>query len=104
MIVVPINALFASDNINPKPDFQVDGFSARELIEGADLIISRDVMSGREGVAYGVHDLKRIVEGGLPEDLFSIAVEIDDETDDLPRLAALVQVVRGEHHYDAGAC
>ena len=64
------------------------------------LIIARDVMTQREFLVYGRDALEAIVDTCNAADLSRVIVEIDQETDDLERLTARVEVLRGQHDFD----
>jgi hypothetical protein len=93
---IPINAFFASDGINPNPEF-----NARLALTSADLIFGVDVMSRHEFLVYGRDALDRIARTGVEEDLRVLAIELDQDegSDELEQLIALVEVVKGKHDY-----
>jgi hypothetical protein len=58
-------------------------------------------MSQREFLVYGRIVLEEIVKSGTSQKLNTIHVAIDQETDELEKLVALVQVVKGHDDYQA---
>jgi hypothetical protein len=100
MKTIPIHALFAEDGINPNEKLTPD---PRHVMADAEVVVAVDVMSGNESLMYGRRILERVVAGTLDRDPEVLKVELDMETDDLERLAALVQVTKGFHEYRASA-
>lgn len=95
--VIPINALFQESEqskfgVNPE-------FDARQLLKDADMILGVNVMNGHEFIAYGRDVLKEIVKSREARDVKVVHIGIDQETDELEQLLALVQVVKGHHDY-----
>jgi hypothetical protein len=75
-------------------------FDPCDLVNSADVILGVDVDSGREFLFYGRERLMQIaLEGGEEA---TLRIEIDLDTDDLERLAAIVKVVKGRHEFRAG--
>jgi hypothetical protein len=93
--VVPIDALFGE---YCGPNFSAD---PRAALHAAAVIIGVDVMSGREFLVYGRPLLEEIQKSGMPRPLAVFKVGLDEDTDELEKLIALVQVVKGRHDYDA---
>jgi hypothetical protein len=91
---IPINALFAADDINPNPEWD-----PRPVVYSADLIFGVDVMSRKQFLVYGQHTLRRIMETGESERCRVLRIELDRETEELARLCAVIQVVKGRHDY-----
>jgi hypothetical protein len=87
---VSIHTLF--DETDAGPNLDAD-FNIHEFIETADVILGVDVESGHEFVVYG--------SGGDPDGRRVVRVELDQDTDELERLCALVEVRRGRHDYRA---
>ena len=96
----PLEAFFApsdaTGSVNPNPEM-------RPLLN-ADIIIGRDVMSGGEFVVYGRTLLRQKAAGDTSDDYDILFIEIDQgkETDELEKLCAMVEVVKGRHEYEAG--
>lgn len=98
---IPVNALFSADDARLNPE-QAD--EIRSWLHEADLIFGTDVMSGHEFIVYGRDLVQRIAQGTPPgEDvrILNIAVDQEEESDDLERLIALVVTVKGRHDYIA---
>jgi hypothetical protein len=91
---IPIHALFAVDDINPNPEW-----NPGPTLRGADLIFGVDVMSRKRYLVYGRHTLERIAKTRTREYCNVLRIELDSATDELERLCALVQVVKGRHDY-----
>jgi len=90
----PIDALFAADNANPNPNW-----NPRRDLKDAEVIIGVDVMSQRPFLVYGRDTVERVAAGGRAKKVRALAVELDQETEELERLCALVQVLKGRHDY-----
>ncbi len=93
---IPIAALFdksTGPNLSKDP---------RRSLADARVIIGVDVMSQRKFVVYGRKVLEEIAKGGAEQRIPVIYVAIDQETDELERLIALVTVLKGHHDYRAG--
>lgn len=91
---VPIAALFGADDNSPNLDSDYD---PRDLIDECDVIVAVDVDTNSRHVVYGRAILERIATTGQSEPARSLIVEIDDDTDELERIAALVLVMKGRH-------
>jgi hypothetical protein len=96
--IIPFEALFAADGINPNPECD-----PRPELHRADVILGVDVMSGREFLVYGRKALEEIVATGETREHAVVRIGIDQETDQLEKLSALVQVVKGSHDYPPDA-
>ena len=92
-IAIPINALFDGNGPNLSAD-------PRGTLRKAQLIFGVDVMTRNRFLVYGRPDLERIVSTGQKMEMVMAAVELDEETDELEKLLALVQVVKGRHDYE----
>jgi len=90
----PIEALFSSEGMNPNPDIDANG-----LMSEADVIFGVDVMTCNRFLVYGRDALKRIARIGLSEDLAVVVIELDQESEELEKLIALVEVLKGKHDY-----
>jgi hypothetical protein len=92
---IPVNALFddyTGPNLSKDP---------RKAFADAQVIFGVDVMSQREFLVYGRKALEEIVKSGKTQMLSTIHVAIDQETDELEKLVALVHVVKGHDDYQA---
>src|SRR5262249_38520381 len=95
---VSIHALFAADGINPNPEFD-----PRPALAAVEVILGVDVMTGREFLVYGRDALERVVRSGRPMPMRVLKVGLDQETDELERLIALVLITKGRHDYRSRA-
>ena len=91
---IPINALFAADGHSPNP-----GSDPRPALHAAELIIGVDVMSRHQFLVYGRRALEKATRSGKARALRTLRIELDQSTNDLERLCALVQVVKGRCDY-----
>jgi hypothetical protein len=91
---VPIRALFDEAGLrpNPAPD-------RRPTLHGAEVILGVDVVSGNQFLVYGREALRRDARGGVGKALRVLRVGLDQETQELELLCALVQLVKGRHEY-----
>ena len=94
---IPIEALF--DETWTGPNLAED---PRRTLADAQVIIEIDVMSRHQFVVYGRKVLEEIVETGVAQELPTIFVAIDQETEELEKPLALVDVVKGHDDYQAG--
>jgi hypothetical protein len=98
---IPLDALFAEDGINPNMSM---GFHPRELIEDAKIIFGINVMDQGAALIYGRELVDQCLAGELDaEDVHRtlfIALDFDENCDELERLLALVDVLKGSHCYD----
>ena len=93
---IPIAALFdegAGPNLSSDP---------RKLLADAAVIMGVDVMSQREFLVYGRKTLEQIVRSGATQRVPVVDVALDQETDELEKLLALVTVLKGHDDYQAG--
>ena len=91
---ISIDALF--DESGTGPNLSAD---PRQDLHAADLVCGVDRMSGREFLLYGSVALRDVIKTGESKGLHVIRIELDQETDDLERVLALMTVVKGEHDY-----
>ena len=63
------------------------------------MILAVDVMTQGEALVYGREALEQIAEGDASSELLVLRIAIDAETDELERLIALVQTIKGHHDY-----
>jgi hypothetical protein len=75
-------------------------FNPRELVASADVILGVDIDSDHEFVVYGRDRLRRVIGSGESEMARVLRIELDQESDELEKLIALVQVVKGSHDYE----
>jgi hypothetical protein len=98
---IPINALFDSTGRRPN---KYAAFNVRKTLQAADVIIGRDVMTGREFILYGRDAVERIAgtrDDSENADVIAISLDRDPKSDDLERIIALVKIVKGRHDYRA---
>ena len=95
--IIPLEALFAADSFDPNPECD-----PREMLHVADVVLGVDVMSQREFLVFGKKALERIVTTGVTEELAVVKIGVDQETDELEKLLALMTVVKGNHDYQSG--
>ena len=93
---ISIDALF--DESGTGPNLSAD---PRPELHAADLIFGVDRMSGRKFLVYGADALRNVIKTGESESFYVLRIELDQETDDLERLIALMEVVKGKHDYQA---
>jgi hypothetical protein len=77
--------------------YELETKEGRRLIEGADVIIGRDVMSQREFVVFGRNALRRTATG--QQEAHGLVVLLDQDTDELEYLCAACQTLKGRHEY-----
>ena len=94
---IPIDALFASDGINPNKSAD---FDPRATIMAADVILGVDVMSGHEFLLYGYDALQQIVRANRTEALKIVRIALDQATYELEQIGALITILRGHCDYD----
>jgi len=92
--VIPLEAFFAADSLAPNPESD-----PREALRLADVIIGVDFMSQREFVVYGRHILEEIATTGVKKNARVLKIGVDQETDELDKLVALVEVSKGSQDY-----
>ncbi len=91
---ISIDALF--DESGTGPNLSAD---PRPLLNAADVVFGVDRMSGRQFLVYGADALRHVIQTGKPRRFLVVRIELDQETDDLERLVALMEVVKGPHDY-----
>jgi hypothetical protein len=91
---IPIHALFDENGTGPNP-----GANPSTVIRDASVIVGVDVMSGREFLVFGRQALEAASNSDKPIDMAVLKVALDQETDELERLLALVHVIKGQHDY-----
>ncbi len=95
--IIPLEAIFAADSLSPNPECD-----PRPMLGKADVILGVDVMSGHEFLVYGRRALEEIVATGQSRKLAVVRIGIDQETDELEKLLALVSVMKGGFDYMPG--
>jgi hypothetical protein len=93
---ISIDALF--DESGRGPNLSAD---PRPLLKAADVVFGVDRMSGRQFLVYGADSLRRVIQTGKAGEFLVMRIELDQETDDLERLLALMIVLKGKHDYQA---
>lgn len=74
------------------------GFGNPDAVVGrADVVVAVDVMTRRELLVFGQVALFPVEFGGRAADLAVLAIELDDDTAEVAALAALVELVKGDH-------
>ncbi len=94
---ISIDALLAADGLGPnvQPDF--DG---RQIIQAADVILGMDVMTRGTFIVYGREFLNELSSGARDPQIAAIVkVELDQDSDELDKLLALVESVKGRHEF-----
>ena len=91
--IIPLEALFDEGT---GPNLSAD---PRNALRDADVIIGVDVMSRREFVVYGRKSIEKLFRSGKPERLGVMYIGLDQETEELEKLIALVRVVKGHDDY-----
>ena len=71
-------------------------------LRGARVILGVDVMSGHSFVVFGRKTLGRIARTGRAERVQTLRIGLDQDSDELEKLLALVTVVKGRHEYLPG--
>ena len=89
--MIPFDALFG-EGVEASSDLPIH---PREMLRQADVILGVDVMSRREFLLYGRETLEQIAESGQPETIGIVRVELDQETEELAKIAALVEELKG---------
>ena len=72
-------------------------------LRAADIIMGVDVMSQREFIVYGRDLLERIAVGTQATKTSIMRIGVDQDTDELQRLLALVTTIKGSHDYQRRA-
>ena len=98
MEYVPLEAFFSADGIHkPNPEHP----ELLERLRSAEVVISYDIMTERESIMFGLELLREIASGHDAKQVELLRIGIDQETDELEKLAALIQVVKGRHDYES---
>lgn len=94
---ISIHALLATDSEGPNLQ---PGFDARQIIEAADLILGMDVMTRGTFIVFGREFLNELSDGSTATQIAAIVkIELDQESDELAILLALVESVKGRHEF-----
>jgi hypothetical protein len=96
--VIPINALFGK-GFGPNLSTPLD---SRQELRDADVILGMDVMSRSVFLIYGQDVLEDLARTGEARHLRVLRIGLDQETEELERLVALVETVKGRHDYRGG--
>ena len=92
-----IHALLADDG---SPNVQPD-FDARQIIQAADVILGMDVMTRGTFIVYGREFLNELAEGRRDPQIAAIVkIELDQDSDELDGLLALVEQIKGRHEFE----
>jgi hypothetical protein len=89
--VIPFDALFG-EGVETSPELPIH---PHEMLRQADVILGVDVMSRREFLLYGRETLEQIAETGQPETIGIVRVELDQESEELEKIAALWEELKG---------
>jgi hypothetical protein len=92
--------MFDETGVRPNPDHDPP---PHMLVQFANVVIGRDRKSGNEFLVYGRERFYRFDDASEDADRFTAIIELDQETDDLERLLALVEVLKGRHEYRSDA-
>jgi hypothetical protein len=90
---IPIHGLFGT-RCGPNPEI-----NTHRIMNEAELIFGIDIMSSREFLIYGRDLLHEIANSGATRNVSVVAVELDQDSDELETLIALVQVLKGKDDY-----
>jgi hypothetical protein len=80
-------------------DGRVDNARARAAVKEADLIIGRDLGDGHTFLLYGKDLLQRIVANGETQEVKSVGIDLDMNTEELEAAIAMVEVLKGHNDY-----
>ncbi len=92
--IVPFHALVdeAGTGFNTDADSQ-------SMLDAAEVVIAHDVMTDYETIIYGRERFQTGADQGITLSVLTVALDI--ETDELDRLIAMVEGVKGRHDYIA---
>jgi hypothetical protein len=93
---VPIDAFFDNSGVGANLDAD---FDPTDLVNAADIIIGVSRADGHEFLMYGRDVVERIAASRQPEQVSILRIEMDQETDDLERLCALLRLLKGRDDY-----
>jgi hypothetical protein len=96
MPTIPINALFG-EGMAPNLSADYDQF-----ILAADVVFGVDVMSEREFLVFGRKALRDVLESDQLKGLKVFRVALDQDTEELEKLFALIRELRGSDHHERG--
>lgn len=97
--IIPINAIFHPATGLDDPALTTE---AGQALRDAELIFGVDVMSGREFLVFGRALLEGIIRTRQGRPTAAMRIGVDQETDDLEKLVAAVEFVKGSHDYVGG--
>jgi hypothetical protein len=89
-----------SGGLDPVPFHALMGWGFGDpdaLVGRADVVLAVDVMTREELLVYGQAALFPVEFAGRSADLAVLAVELDLDTPEVDALAALVELVKGDH-------
>lgn len=78
-------------------------FDPRELIASADVIIGVNTDDEHEFLVFGQQICAEVCDSGESKPARILRVELDQDSDDLEKLLALVTGVKGSHEYSGGS-
>jgi hypothetical protein len=93
---IPIHAIFGEDVSEPASPKVV------EVLREAELVIGRDVDTQNTFILFGREALDAIVLSGETSQLWTLCIELDQDTEEPEMACALMKVVKGSHNYQAG--
>jgi hypothetical protein len=91
--IVPIHAFFGEDM---EPNLAAD---TRQALHEADLIFGVDWMTQEGVLVFGRHTMEEMIRSGQERTVRVLRIGVDQETEELERLVALVRVVKGWDDY-----
>lgn len=94
---IPISDFFAAPGSHPS-DAHPDSWT---LMKSADVIFGRDPSTNNNFLVLGRDALKAIAKHSEPRHLKMIAIELDQSSEELEYLIALLITQRGQHDYEA---
>ena len=94
--IIPIDALFG-DGMSPNL-----ASDPRRCLRDAEIVFGVDWMTEHEFIVYGRESLKEIARAGEPKALAVLRIGLDQETDELEKLIALIRAVKGKDDYQPG--
>jgi hypothetical protein len=92
--IVPLEAFFDLNGVGPNRSHD----PKPELI-AAEIILGVDVMTQNEFLVYGRERLGQILMGNEDVEVTVLRIGVDQETEELEKLTAMVEVVKGRHDY-----
>lgn len=96
VLTIPIHALF--DKSGHAPNLNAD---PRQVLHESSVIFGIDVMTRNEFLVFGRTTLERMAATATSEPVRVLRIEIDQATEELEQLLALMRTVKGRHDYEA---